>query len=98
MTEVGGIAADALRQYVSRIERLQDERAGLSKDIADVYAQAKAMGFDKKALSAVIKLRSKSREEREELDQMVALYMDALGDAINAADHVSAQGHARAAE
>lgn len=96
MTDVGGIAADALRQYVSRIERLQDERSGLSKDIAEVYAQAKAMGFDKKVIREVIKIRR--QDDRGEFDELVALYLHALGDAINAADHVSAHGHARAAE
>ncbi|CCG40290.1 DUF2312 domain-containing protein [Magnetospirillum molischianum] len=79
--EIGGIAADALRQFVDRIERLEDEKKGLSDDIKDVYGQAKSQGFDIKILRKIISLRKKDRQEREEEEQILALYLAALGEA-----------------
>jgi len=79
--EIGGIAADALRQFVDRIERLEDEKKGLSDDIKDVYGQAKSQGFDVKVLRKIISLRKKDRQEREEEEQILALYLAALGEA-----------------
>ncbi|MBR9972099.1 GapR family DNA-binding domain-containing protein [Magnetospirillum sulfuroxidans] len=43
--QIGGIAAEALRQFVERIERLEEEKKALSADIKDVYGQAKSQGF-----------------------------------------------------
>jgi uncharacterized protein (UPF0335 family) len=79
--EIGGIAADALRQSVDRIERLEEEKKALSDDIKDVYAQAKSQGFDIKILRKIISLRKKDRQEREEEEEILALYLAALGEA-----------------
>ncbi|MFD2233177.1 DUF2312 domain-containing protein [Phaeospirillum tilakii] len=79
--EIGGIAADALRQFVDRIERLEEEKKALSDDIKDVYAQAKSQGFDIKILRKIISLRKKDRQEREEEEEILALYLAALGEA-----------------
>jgi uncharacterized protein (UPF0335 family) len=80
-SEVGGIAAEALRQFVDRIERLEEEKKALADDIKDVYGQAKSQGFDVKILRKIISLRKKDRQEREEEDQILELYMAALGEA-----------------
>ena len=68
-----------LRSLVERIERLEEEKATLSGDIKEVYAEAKANGFDTKILRKVISLRKKEAAEREEEQSMLEVYLDALG-------------------
>lgn len=80
-TQIGGIAADALRQFVERVERLSEERAALQSDIKDVMAQAKSQGFDTKIIRLIIAIRKKDLQEREEEEQILDLYMAALGEA-----------------
>lgn len=74
-----GVAAGELRQFVERVERVNEERDALADDLRDIYAEAKGRGFDVKALKKIISMRRKSPTEREEEDAMVALYCDALG-------------------
>lgn len=68
-----------LRAIVERIERLEEEKAALSADIREVYAEAKANGFDVKIIRKVVSLRRKEAAEREEEQSMLELYMGALG-------------------
>lgn len=75
----GGIAADRLRSLVERIERLEEEKRALSNDIKDIYAEAKSAGFDTKVLRRVVSLRRLEHQERVEMDEILALYLDALG-------------------
>lgn len=77
--EIGGIAADALRQIVERIERLEEEKKALAEDIKEVYAQAKAHGFDTKILRKVISLRKMEQQDRREQEELLDLYKSALG-------------------
>lgn len=79
MAEPGGVAADQLRAFVERIERLEEEKKAISDDIKDVYAEAKAMGFDVKILRQVIRLRKQEPHEREEMEAILDLYLHALG-------------------
>lgn len=79
MADVGGIAADQLRQIVARIERLEEEKAGLAADIRDVYAEAKGNGFEVKILRQIIRLRKLDKAELQEQDALLDLYMHALG-------------------
>jgi uncharacterized protein (UPF0335 family) len=71
---------DKLKQIVARIERLNEEKAGIAADIKEVYGEAKATGFDAKALRKVIALRKLDRTERAEQEQMIDLYLAALGE------------------
>lgn len=73
-------AKEKLKQVVARIERLEEEKAGIASDIKDVYAEAKALGYDTKALRAVVRLRKIDRREREEQEQVLDLYLQALGE------------------
>jgi uncharacterized protein (UPF0335 family) len=73
------IAADQLKAFVERIERLEEEKAALASDIRDVYAEAKGNGFDIKILRKVIGLRKKDRDERMEEEAVLDLYLQALG-------------------
>ncbi|RJF88574.1 DUF2312 domain-containing protein [Oleomonas cavernae] len=79
MAEVVGIAGEQLRQFVARIERLEEEKAALTADIREVYAEAKGNGFDTKVLRQVIKLRKIDKAERQEMDAILELYLEALG-------------------
>lgn len=78
MTEVGGIAVDRLRSLVERIERLNEEKAGIESDIRDIFAEAKSAGFDAKAIRAVIKLRKMNAADRDEQEMLVETYRKAL--------------------
>lgn len=73
------IAGDQLKAFVERIERLEEEKQGITDDIKDVYAEAKANGFDVKVLRQVIKMRKQDASERAELESLLELYLSALG-------------------
>ena len=77
--QIGGISADVLRLIVDRVESLEQEKKALSDDIKDVYAQAKSQGFDPKILRQIIRLRKLDRTEREEAEQLLDLYLTAIG-------------------
>ena len=68
-----------LKSIVERIERLEEEKKVIAGDIKEVYAEAKANGFDTKILRKVISLRKKDAAEREEEQSMLDVYMAALG-------------------
>jgi uncharacterized protein (UPF0335 family) len=78
-SQIGGIAADALRQLIERIERLEEEKKALQGDIKDVYTQAKSQGFDTKIIRQIVRLRKLEDQEREEIDQLIDLYKAAIG-------------------
>ncbi|MFZ4070703.1 MAG: DUF2312 domain-containing protein [Caulobacterales bacterium] len=71
---------EKLKQLVASIERLEEEKRGLAADIKDVYSEAKALGYDTKVLRKVISLRRQDRRERAEQEQVMDLYLAALGD------------------
>jgi len=77
--QLPGSAKDQLRSIVSRIERLEEEKAALAADIREVYAEAKGNGFDAKALRRIIALRKQDESERRELEAVIDTYMGALG-------------------
>ncbi len=72
-------AKDHLKAFVERVERLEEEKKAIADDIRDVYAEAKANGFDVKALRTIIRLRKQDVDERREHDAIVETYMHALG-------------------
>lgn len=76
--EVGGIASDRLRSLIERIEKLEEEKAAISSDIRDVYAEAKSAGFDVKVMRVVIKLRKMNAADRDELETLTDTYRRAL--------------------
>ncbi|GAB5388015.1 MAG: DUF2312 domain-containing protein [Alphaproteobacteria bacterium] len=79
MTEVGGIAAEQLRSFVERVERLEEEKAGIAADIRDIYAEAKGNGFDVKIMRQIVRLRKMEDNDRREQDELLDLYRHALG-------------------
>src|ERR687894_446800 len=73
------VAADQLQAFVERIERLEEEKAGIAGDIKEVYAEAKGNGFDTKVLRKIISLRKRDYAERQEEEAILELYLQALG-------------------
>ena len=74
-----GVAAEELKQFIERIERLEEEKAGIASDIKDVFAEMKGRGFDTKAVRRIISIRKKDHAERQEEEAILELYMQALG-------------------
>ena len=70
---------DRLRLLIERVERLEEEKKGISDDIKDVYAEAKAVGYDVKVLRQVIRLRKMKPDDRKEMEAVLEAYMAALG-------------------
>lgn len=79
MESMDNSAADQLRSFIERIERLEEEKGNIASDIKDVYSEAKGTGFDTKAMRALIRLRKKEAHEREEEEQLLELYRQAVG-------------------
>ena len=79
MAGSGGIAAAQLKSIIERVERLEEEKKALADDIRDVYAEAKANGYDTKTLRAVVRIRKQDRAEREEQEALLDVYLHALG-------------------
>ena len=79
MSDPAGVAADQLKSFVERIEQLEEEKETISSEIKDVYAEAKANGYDTGILREVIKVRRQDKSEREEREALLELYMQALG-------------------
>ena len=79
MPDVGGIAGERLRSFIERIERLEEEKAALAADIREIYAEAKGVGFDTKIMRQVLKLRKMDRDDRQEQETLLDLYLQALG-------------------
>ena len=73
-------AQEKLRQTVARIERLEEEKKEIAEQIKEVYGEAKALGYDTKALRTVVRLRKVDRQDREEQEAMLELYLHALGE------------------
>jgi uncharacterized protein (UPF0335 family) len=72
------VAGNRLRSFVERIERLEEEIKGLTDDKKDVYAEAKGDGYDVKILREVVRLRKQDKDERDERDSLLDLYLHAL--------------------
>ena len=77
--DVSGIAANQLKSFVQRIERLEEEKRALAEDIKEVYSEAKGRGFDIKILRKVIALRKKDQQELDEEQAVLDIYLRALG-------------------
>ncbi len=73
------VAPDQLKAFIERIERLEEDKTAIAGDIREVYAEAKANGFDVKIMRKVVALRKKDRNERLEEEAVLDLYLQALG-------------------
>jgi len=73
------ITAGQLRSYIERVERLEEEKAEIAANVREVFAEAKANGFDAKVMRQVIKLRAMEPQDRAEQESLLELYQRALG-------------------
>jgi len=73
------VSADMLRLLLERIERLEEEKRGVSEDIKEVYSEAKSSGFDTKVMRQIVKLRRMETHVRQEWEAVLETYKDALG-------------------
>jgi uncharacterized protein (UPF0335 family) len=73
-----GVAAHELKQFVERVERLEEEKKAISDDIRDVFAEMKGRGFDTKVVRQIIRIRKQDHAERKEMEAILDLYMAAL--------------------
>ena len=75
----GNVAADQLRLFIERIERLEEEKKGIGDDIKDVYLEAKANGYDGKIMRQIVRLRKMQPHDRQEMEAILQTYLAALG-------------------
>ena len=75
----GNVAADQLRLFIERIERLEEEKKGIADDVKDVYAEAKSNGYDTKTMRKIVALRRLESHVRQEADALLETYRNALG-------------------
>ncbi|HLJ64723.1 MAG TPA: DUF2312 domain-containing protein [Stellaceae bacterium] len=79
MADVAGVAGEQLKSFVERIERLEEEKRALAEDIKEVYAEAKGNGFDTKTIRQVIKIRKMDKDDLDEAETLLDIYLRALG-------------------
>ncbi|ARU14867.1 DUF2312 domain-containing protein [Croceicoccus marinus] len=70
---------DRLRLLIERVERLEEEKKGIADDIRDVYAEAKAVGYDVKIMRQIVRLRKMNADDRREMELILETYKAALG-------------------
>lgn len=75
----GNVAADELRLLIERAERLEEEKKEIGDDVKDVFAEAKARGYDVKAVRRIMAIRKKKKEEWQEEEAILETYLSALG-------------------
>ncbi|MDB5697071.1 MAG: hypothetical protein JWN21_2614 [Sphingomonas bacterium] len=73
------VSAEQLRQFIERIERLEEEKRSFAEDIKDVYSEAKSTGFDAKTMRKIVALRKMEKHHRDEADALMETYRQALG-------------------
>lgn len=87
---VGGVAVDQLKSIISRVEKLEAEKAGIAADIKDVFAEARGNGWDVKAIRQILKIRKMDQAEREEAENILDIYLNALGMLVDSPDDEAA--------
>jgi len=79
MARGGGVAAERLKSFIERIERLEEEKAALTSDIREIYSEAKGSGFDTKVMRQIVRLRKMEDADRQEQQAILDTYKKALG-------------------
>ncbi len=74
-----GVAGEELKQFIERIERLEEEKKAISDDIKEVFGEMKGRGYDVKVVRQVLRIRKTDRAERQEQEAILDLYLNALG-------------------
>ena len=79
MSEGHNSANEQLKRFVERVERLEEEKKGISDDIKDVYLEVKGEGYDAKIVRQIVRLRKMEKDARDEADALLETYRAALG-------------------
>lgn len=88
MSDIGGVSSAQLKSFIVRIETLEEEKTALGEQIRDVFAEAKGTGFDVKIIRQILKIRKLETQERLEQEELLDLYLTALGMSIpSSEDH-----------
>lgn len=74
----GILAVDQLRNFIERIERLEDEKKSLGDDVREIYSEAKVNGYDVKIMRQIVRLRKMETHDRQEMDAILETYRGAL--------------------
>ena len=77
--DTGGVSAERLKSFVKRIEKLEEDKGAVAEDLKEVYGEAKGAGFDTKIIRKIVSLRRIEIEKRREQEELIELYMSALG-------------------
>lgn len=91
MIQAGGVAGEQLGSFIERIERLEEEKKGIAEDIKEVYAGAKAVGFDTKVMRKVIAIRKMDQSERQEQEALLDVYLHAIEGSMPLFEHEQQQ-------
>jgi uncharacterized protein (UPF0335 family) len=81
MSDSVGIPGDRIRSFVERVEQLETEIQELNEQKKEVFAEAKGEGFDVKILKEIIKIRKQDKDERDEHETLLDVYMRAMDSA-----------------
>lgn len=78
MSDTVGIAGDRIRSIIERVEQLDEEIKGLMEGKKEVFAEAKGEGLDVKILKEILKLRKLDKNERDEQETLLDVYLRAM--------------------
>lgn len=76
----GGITGERLRSFIQRAERLNVDKENIAEDLKKLFSEARSAGFDVRAIKEVIKIRKMDKADRQERDELVRVYLDAVGE------------------
>jgi uncharacterized protein (UPF0335 family) len=78
MSDIAGVSGDRIRSFIERIERIDEEIKALIEGKKEVFAEAKGEGFDVKVLGEILRLRKQDKDERDEQESLLDLYLKAM--------------------
>ncbi len=78
MADTVGVAGDRIRSFIERIEHIEEEIKALNEGKKEIFAEAKGEGFDVKVLKEIIRLRKQDKDERDEHESLLDLYLRAM--------------------
>jgi uncharacterized protein (UPF0335 family) len=77
---VNGIVGKDLLSIIERVERIEDDRAGLGADISTILSEAKGKGFDTKIIRMILRMRKREKHELDEEQALLDIYLSAIGE------------------
>jgi uncharacterized protein (UPF0335 family) len=73
------VSGERLKSFIKRIEKVEEDKAAVAEDLKEIYSEAKSAGFDTTIVRKIIVLRKKELEKRREEQELLELYMSAVG-------------------